>query len=240
MKTLEFFKKNALSFSLMLITATLMTVAGIIYKQNPLIILPLYVSLFVGILQTKANRYSLLVGGLNSIIYTIVFIYLGVYATAVSTFFFSCIVQLASFLRWNNRKYEHSTRFRKLSTKWRIITVLVSLSAFLVICFALDKAGSVYQVIDSLSSVVGAIASILTLFVFVEYAYLMLVSSVVAFLLYYSMMLNSPAEIVYVIFSVYSIICVTRGFFSARQIYKQQQNELNLEANDEKSTADLS
>lgn len=235
MKAFEFFKKNALYFSLMLITATLMTVTGIIFKQNPIVILPLYVSLFVGILQTKANRYSLLVGGLNSIIYTIVFIYLGVYATALSTFFFNCVVQLASFIMWNKRKYEHSTRFRTLNTKWRIITAVVSLSTFLVICFALDKAGSVYQVLDSLSAVVGALASILTLFVFIEYSYMILASSVVVFLLYYSMMLNNPAEIVYVIFSVYSIICVTRGFFSARRLYEEQQEQRALETNNEQS-----
>lgn len=235
MNRLEYLKKNLTILLLLLVTATLMTVTGIIFKQNPIVILPLYISLFVALLQTRANRYSLLVGGFNSIIYTAVYIYLGIYATAVSSFFFSCIVQLATFVMWSKRKYANSTKFRKMSAKWRIIVSAVSFAAFLAVCLALDKAGSVYQVLDSISSVFGALIPILTLFAFIEYSWLMIPSGIISILLNLSIMLNNPAHITYVIFSIYSMICVTRGFFSVRRLYEEQQEQRALETNNEQS-----
>lgn len=225
---------------LMLVTAVLITVTGIIYEQKFFVVLPIYVSLFVGLLQTTANRYSLLIGSFNSIIYTVTYVYLGLYATAVSTFFFSCIVQFMTFVLWNKRKYAHSTKFRKLSNKYRVILAVGILVASVAVCFWLDKIGSVYQVLDSLSAVMGAVLPVLTLFAFIEYSWLMLPSGVIVILLYASMLTNNPAQITHVIFSVYSLICVTRGFLSVRRLYKEQQNQKKLEESKEKSTAYLS
>ena len=66
-----FTKSNLPRLILLAVTAILITVTGILFRQNFLHILPLYVSLVVGILQSRANRYACLLGGLNSILYTV-------------------------------------------------------------------------------------------------------------------------------------------------------------------------
>ena len=50
---------------LMACTAVGITVTGVVYHQQFWRMLPLYVSLFVMLLNTRVNRYGLLVGSLN-------------------------------------------------------------------------------------------------------------------------------------------------------------------------------
>ena len=67
---------NPILFILMPITAVAITITGIIWKQSFIRILPLYISLTVMLLQSRANRYAPLIGGLNSILYIFTYIYL--------------------------------------------------------------------------------------------------------------------------------------------------------------------
>ena len=217
--------KKTCKIVLLVLTAILITVTAILYRQHPLKVLPLYISLVVGFLQTSANRYSLLLGSINSIIYTVVFLIMGLYASAAQSFFFSCLFQFASFILWNKRKSGHSTRFRKLSWPARIVIAIGFVGAFAVVSLLLGKAGSSYQVLDSLNSLLGALVSVLTLFAFIEYSWLMMPSGIIALLLYISTMRNNPAEVTFVIFSIYSLACVTQGFFSIRKLYAAQQKE---------------
>ena len=82
-------KDNLPRLCLMAVTAILITVTGILFQQSFLRILPLYVSLVVGVLQSRANRYAALLGGINSILYTLVYLYLGLYASAGYAILFS-------------------------------------------------------------------------------------------------------------------------------------------------------
>ena len=59
------------SYSLLIVSAVLITVTGIVFRQRFLLMLPLYVSLVVGLLQSRASRFSYLLGGLNCVIYTV-------------------------------------------------------------------------------------------------------------------------------------------------------------------------
>ena len=219
------FPANWYKYLLMAVTAVLLTVTGIVYHQDIFLLLPHYISLVVGFLQTSANRYSLLLGSFNSLLYTAAYLYLGLYASAAQAFFFSFLFQLLSFILWNRRKHGSSTRFRKLSGLLRAVIGAGFLCAFLLVCFLLDQAGSSYQVLDSLSSLLGALVSVLTLFAFIEYTWLMLPSGLITIFLYAATMAQQPGQITYLIFSVYSLICVTQGFFSVRKLYAQQQKE---------------
>ena len=67
------------------------------------------------------------------------------------------------------------------------------------------------------------IMTFLTMFAFVEYTWLMIISSVINIILYVVMLKESPEQATYLIFSVYSFICQVIGFFKVRKIYKQQQ-----------------
>ena len=72
--------KNKLSVSLIALAAIAITAAAIKVRQNPLTVLPLYVSLTVGMLSAGANRYANVIGAANCILYTVVNIYFHLYA----------------------------------------------------------------------------------------------------------------------------------------------------------------
>ena len=72
-----------LSVIMILTTAIFITVTGILSHQSILRMIPLYVPLGVGILQSRANRYANLVGGINALLYAVVYFYFGLYAIGV-------------------------------------------------------------------------------------------------------------------------------------------------------------
>ena len=74
---------------LLILTAIGITTTYCIFPSPFYLVLPLYISLFVGMLTSKANRYAFLIGGLNSILYTITYISFGTYMQAFYAFFFS-------------------------------------------------------------------------------------------------------------------------------------------------------
>ena len=101
---ITFSKKDIFIFILMGCTAVLITVAGLFYQQSFLRILPLYISLVVGMLQSRVNRYSYLIGSMNSLLYGVVYFYYNLYASAFSALLFSFPIQLLTFIRWNKNK----------------------------------------------------------------------------------------------------------------------------------------
>ncbi len=210
---------------LILITAAAITVTGILYRQSVLRILPLYISLIIGALQSRANRYAPLLGGFNSILYMIVYLYLGLYASAGYALLFSCPIQLITFVRWSRRKYGTSTQFRRLTAKQRILVSAAFLLSFTALFLVLRAAGSSHQLLDNLSTLLGILISFLTMFACIEYAYLMLPSGIVSIVLNLATMQEHPEQITYLIFSFYSMICVTQGFFRVCKLYKEQQAE---------------
>ena len=206
----------------MAVTAILITVTGIWFHQSLIRILPLYVSLVVGILQSRANRYASLLGGMNSILYALVYIYLGLYASAGYAILFSFPLQIMTFILWSRRKQGESTRFRKMSWRCRAAVLLGYLACFVILRAVLQAAGSNYQLLDNLTSLTGILISALTMFAFVEYTWLMLPSGILSIVLNLSTMQTNPEQITYVIFSFYSIICVSIQFFRVRKLYAEQ------------------
>ena len=222
-----FSKSNLPRLILLVITAILITVTGILFRQNFLHILPLYVSLVVGILQSRANRYVCLLGGLNSILYTIVYVYLGLYASAGYAILFSFPLQIITFILWSRRKEGESTRFRRMSPLFRLFVLLGFIVSSVALGFVLKAAGSSHQLLDNLSSLMGILITILTMFAFVEYTWLMLPSGLLNIALNIATMQTNPEQITYVVFSVYSMICVTIQFFCVRRLYAEQQRKVD-------------
>ena len=102
-------------------TAVLITASGIYYKQNFLRILPLYVSLVIALLQSRVNRYASMLGSVNSLLYGAVYFYYNLYGSALSAIFFSCPIQVLTFIRWNKHKSGNSTVLRKMTPKQMIL-----------------------------------------------------------------------------------------------------------------------
>ncbi len=222
-------KKDVFMFILMACTGILITIAGIRYEQSFLRILPLYISLIIGLLQSRVNRYASLMGSINSLLYGVVYIYFHLYGSAFSAFLFSCPIQLLTFLRWNKNKWEHSTVLRKLSLKMRLILAGGCVIAAVALWVILPMLGSEYVFLDSVTNILGILIYFLTMFAFTEYTFLMIINGIIGIILYVEMLPKTPEIATYLIFSVYSFICIVIAFFQARKLYAKQQSENETE-----------
>ncbi len=222
-------KKDIFIFILMGFTAVSITVAGIYFHQSFLRILPLYISLVVGMLQSRINRHASLVGSLNSLLYGVVYFYYGLYGSVFSAVLFSFPIQLLTFIRWNKNKWEHSTVLRKLTAKQRIWLTVGCVAALGAMWIVLPLIGSQYVFLDSLTNIIGIVIYFLTMFAYVEYTFLMIINGIIGIALYVQMLGESPEMTTYLIFSIYSFICIFISFFQAKKIYSSQQSEVQNE-----------
>ncbi len=218
-------KKDIFIYFLMGCTAILITVAGVHFNQSFLRILPLYNSLIVAVLQSRVNRYSNLIGSINSLLYTVVYVYYNLYASALSALLFSFPMQLITFIRWNKNKWEHSTVLRKMTWKQRGFVTLGYFAVLAVMWVVLPLIGAEYVLIDSATTLLGILVLFLTMFAFVEYTVCMIINGVMTIALYITMLADSPETVTFLIFSVYSFICIVFSFFHARKLYNSQQQE---------------
>ena len=212
-------------YALMILTAAGITAAGVIWKQSFFRILPLYISLLVGLYQTRASRYAVLIGGLNSLLYAAVFFYYRVYGSAAQALLVSFPIQMWTFVRWKQHAYGESTVFRRLTGKQRAWIA----AGFVLLCAAvfavLSAFGSQYRVLDTLVTLLGLLTPILTLFAFIEYTWLQLVGGVLITALYIQMLGAYPEQVTYLIYAVYSLICMTLNCTRVRALYARQQAE---------------
>ena len=225
----KFSKNDIFIFVLMGCTAILITAAGIYFKQDFLNILPLYISLIIAMLQSRVNRYASLMGSINSLLYGAVYVYYSLYGSAFSAILFSCPIQLLTFIRWNKNKWKHSTKLRKLSTKQRLLILAGFVAALIAMWIILPLIGSQYVFLDSLTNMLGILIYFLTMFAYVEYTFLMIINGIIGIALYVTMLPETPEMTTYLIFSVYSFICIVFAFFKARKLYDSQQAEVKNE-----------
>ncbi len=75
-------QNHIVSLAFMGLVAIGITVCAVIWKAAVWRILPLYVSLFVSFLNSRVDRRAFLIGGINSILYAIVYVSYGLYAMA--------------------------------------------------------------------------------------------------------------------------------------------------------------
>ena len=200
-------------FALMCTTAVLITAAGVYFNQSFLRILPLYISLVIGMLQSRVNRYASLIGSLNSLLYGVVYFYYGLYGSLFSAVLFSFPIQLLTFLRWNKNKWEHSTVLRRLTAKQRILLCAGCVFSLIAMWIILPLIGSQYVFLDSITNMLGIVIYFLTMFAFFEYTFLMIINGIIGIALYIQMLGESPEMTTYLIFSVYSFICIVIAFF---------------------------
>ena len=79
------------------------TAANIKYPDQFLNNLPLYFSIIIMMLAAHANRYTYLFGGLNSVLYGVVFFKYRLFASLLQTLAFSAPLQLFTFVSWSKR-----------------------------------------------------------------------------------------------------------------------------------------
>lgn len=214
--------------ALIVATGIAILVAGIVFKQEFFLMIPLFVSLFVMSFQSEANRVGPLIGSINSLIYTAAYIYMGVYASAASAILFSFPIQLMTFFRWKKNAYKKTKTvvFRKMTTKMRIVwsgLFLVVWGIIAVICKYLDYE---YAILDSCTLLFGFVIPVLTMLAYIEYTYLWIIQCVLGVFLNIQMVANDPKETTYLIYGVYALICVIGAFINVQKFYKEQQKSL--------------
>ena len=214
---------------IIIITGIAILVAGILCKQEFFLMLPLFISLFVMGFQSEANRLGPLAGAINSLIYTAAYIYMGVYASAASSFLFSFPIQLMTFFRWKKNAYKKTVVFRRMSTKVRVLASLGFVALWIALAVIFIKMDYEYAILDSGSFLMGFITPVLTMLAFIEYTYLWLVSAVVGLLLSVQMVVNDYKETTYLIYSVYCAYCIICAFINVRKFYNEQQSQKNLQ-----------
>ncbi len=218
----KFVYQNWLALLLMLLCAVGITVTTVIFKQSPLRVGPMYVSLVISVMQARAIRFAPLLGGFNSIWHGFVAMHYGLVANAMSCFLFSCPLQLITFWRWQKHKYGASTEFRKLSRKGRGVVAATFVAAWVFVAFVLNKIGSSYQMLDNISTLLGILVAILTMLAFIEFAPLQVVSGVIGTCLTLLVIRDQPEYTPTLIYNLYSTFCVTLGVISVMKLYKEQ------------------
>ena len=213
---------------IIILTGLAILVSGIYFKQEFFLMIPLFVSLFVMSFQSEANRIGSLIGAINAVIYTAAYLYMGVYVSAVSSFFMSVPLQLATFFNWKKNAYKKTVIFKKMSVKMRVISlaalfVLWGISAGVLTLFNYE-----YAIFDTVTFLLGLAVSILTMLAFIEYTYLWIVSAVTGLIVNIQMVINNPKEITYLIYGVYALYCVIVAFINVQKFYKEQQSEKQM------------
>lgn len=208
-----------------IIMAVLLTASGIIFHQSFFRILPLYISLVVMILQSKVSRYAFLLGGLNSILYAVVYLYYGLYGIAAQAFLFSFPMQIITFFNWKKKSDKETMKFRRMKSR-QIITCVVSfVVSWIGLYFVLKYLGSDYAVLDNTVTLLGIFASVIVAFAYIEYAWLNLFVAIINLVLYIRIIPDNPEQVTYLIYGIYSLICVSMHFKKARQMWKKQNEK---------------
>ena len=190
--------------------------------------MPLFVSIIIGMLQSRVSRFASLLGSVNSIFYAVVYFIFNIYGSAFSALLFSCPIQILTFIRWNKHKSGGSTELHKMTAKQRILLSGGFLVALAGMWFVLPLLGSEYVFLDSVSTLLGIVIYFMTMFAYVEYTFLMLINGAIGIALYIQMLGGTPGIETHLIFSVYSLICIIFAFFEARKLYKKQQAEKEI------------
>ena len=205
----------------MLATATGITITGIIFKQDFWRMVPLYVSLFIAFMNSRVNRYAPLIGGLNSILYALVYLSYGLYSSAAYAFFVSMTLQMITFIRWNKKPLGNSTELRRLKTWQMIISVALLAVGFACLCF-ITKNVSQYFLLDNIITALGILATILRMLSYIEFTYFSICTEIFSVMLYVLMLRNNPEQSTYLIFSLYSLACGVMAVIFAERNMKME------------------
>ncbi|MBQ4645011.1 MAG: nicotinamide mononucleotide transporter [Clostridia bacterium] len=218
----KFLKNLDLTKILAVITFIFVAAGAFHFKLKIFDFLPLLISTFVMLLQSKVNRYAFIVGALNSILYAVADFYMTLYSQAAFALLFSLPVQIITFICWNKNTRNGVTETKSLTNKGRII-LFASMAVgwgILYLIFSFFK--SEYLVLDNTVTVIGIVSTLLVTFRYSEYSLFQIISGTVNIILFATMLVNDPSRIVWLVFMIYSMICSTTAFI---RMNKTKQNK---------------
>ena len=112
-----------------------------------------------------------------------------------------------------------------MTKKQLILVATAFVTVWLILQVVLKAIGGSYQILDSTTSLLGILASILVMLAYVEHTYLSFPSGIIGLILYATMLKESPEQITYLIYQIYAFTCTTITFFRTRKVYNLQKQE---------------
>ncbi len=209
----------------MLSVAVAVTVCGIMFKQAVWRMIPLYVSLVIALLQSHVNRFAPLLGGANSLLYTAVYFSYALYGQALYALLVSCPLQIVTFVCWQKRKSGNSTILRRMPNVMKILVSVAFVGIWLLLAFFRKNSDSAYYLLDNTVTLLGIIATIVTMLSFVEYTVLMIINGCCTIWLYISMLETNPEQFTYLVFAVYSLLCAVLATITAYRALMAREAE---------------
>lgn len=224
-------KKLFIDYIPMVCAAILIITFSLIKEQSFIKTLPTLITLVVQILLARANRFAFLLGGINALLYGISYFDEGLYFSFISAVLISAPIQLYSFLNWSKKQTaKNRTKLEILSPKLRILTIAVTLGAWLAVYFGLSGLfeSARLSIFDTLNFVFGFAVSVLAAFRFVESQYFSVFSSCTAILMWLVICFDDASNINYLIISCYNLFMVLKAAINwTRQYINNTKKELS-------------
>lgn len=192
--------------------------------------LPTLVTLVVQILLIKASRYAFLLGGCNSVIYSVVYFMEGLTFSAIYALLISFSLQVYSFFHWRKNTESGKVALRWLSAKSRVLTAVLAMGMWAICYFWLS--GYMVMRIPLLDTIVfslGIVCTVLSSVRYIESQYVSFVSCVVSLIMWIILAFQNPSNINYVIIGIYNLYCVGQAAVNWTLIYIGDKNKNMIE-----------
>lgn len=212
--------------TLMLLTASGITVSALLYDQAFFRILPLYVSLFVMAFQSRGLRIAPLVGSINSLLYAAIFFHYSLYASMINSALVAFPFQLLAFFRWTKKKDGATTHFRVMTWRGRLLFVGMLAVAYVPYLFLNRAIGTQHLLLDTAASLLSLSATFLMVLAFWEYTLVASASFLTQACMYIVMLAALPEQLPYAVYMSYAALCNLRGAVNVREIFKRQSAEI--------------
>lgn len=218
-------KKNGFLYLMVAAAFLGITVTGVVYGCPVYRIIPLCVSLVVMILQTRANRMSFLLGGVNALYYAVVYFSLKLYGMSLYSLLVACPLQIVTWLRWRKNAYAQATVLRRLTGKQRLRWTAGLTGAWMGLYLVLDAFGSGYLILDNTISIISTAGNLGSVLSLIEFPFAQILAHVLNITLYVQMVQQEPAQWPFLIFFTYALICSSISAWYMHKLYRKQRRE---------------
>ena len=219
-------KKKVILFEYlpMAMTGICILICAIVFQQMFIKVLPLFFSLLIMLLNSRANRIGFILRAINSCIYIVGYLMEGVYGTVASTVF-GIVIMLITYFRWKGNAYGKATVFRRFSVRGRLLLVLILCVAWATTSFILWKMGGTATVMDGLTMVLGFAVNMLNIVAYVEAPFLNIISGLCQTALWVQIVFvnGNYAATTYLVYMIYCTYMIARTFYRWISLYKEQQ-----------------
>ena len=199
-------------------------VCAAVFGQKFIKVLPVVVSLFVVLLSAHANRYTFLIGAVNSVIYSVGYIMERLYASVASALLLSFPIQIVSFVLWKKRSYRKTSRnIRTIPPRNYLWLVPLFAALWGGFFWLFSAVGSSNTILDNTIFILGIFSSFFLMLGYLENVFISLVSTALGFWLWTTLTLGNIANITYLLYYVYLLFRQVQMLFIWWKLRREQR-----------------